>query len=609
MAEREIKTDIKTQTRRYSGISNLLARASLMQKLTLAYVFAVLLPTLGVGLYFYNQSQNYVKDIIIRNAETGSRQVADAVLAELNMAEKVADNIAYNKYIQDFLYRPFTSEAADYEYYNNFILRSMEQALNFSEVISQTNIYTSNTSNPESSRILKEERMRDVDWYQDFINSSREDLWIYPNFRGHYKRNVPRGDERVATYVKKVKSITGKFGMYLGTIAVDIAEKDMYLAMNSFYGTNGAAYVLDGRWNILYTTPNAGGTLEAEIVSEAMRSKEKYFFAGEDVYVVQPLEPLNVTILAKVPAGDTVKNTRLPSRNIILVVALGVILLEVITYFILKTVFSRIKQIVNVMNGVAKGNFNIRIPVTQHDEVGQLAEDFNVLIKKINSLVQDLIKKETAHKDAQMTALQYQINPHFIYNTIDTFRMRMELDGSYDTAEAVAAFGKILRYNINGRSKFAILGEELQHVENYMNIQKLRLGDRILMDWDVCEELRQMKVLRFILQPVVENSIKHAMPRGKQQLLISVKIKVEMDILEITVEDNGRGIRPERLAFLNQRLKFPVYADDMSAEESIGLMNINDRLRLFYGEQYHIRLESVVGKYTRTIIQISVLVH
>jgi sensor histidine kinase YesM len=261
-----------------------------------------------------------------------------------------------------------------------------------------------------------------------------------------------------------------------------------------------------------------------------------------------------------------------------------------------------------VMRIVAKGNFNIRIPNAHNDEVGQMAESFNVLIEKINFLINDVVKKETAYKDAQLTALQYQINPHFIYNTIDIFRMKLELEGNYEMADSITSFGKMLRYNINRDSQYATIKEEVDYIEKYLNLQKLRYGERIVFVADLPEDFKNIKIIRFMLQPIVENSIKHGIDNYKKGLYIQIKFIKRMRCVQVEVIDNGKGINDAELELLNKQLKNSKALEKKNdTYKNIGLENINARIKLFYGEQYYIKLESIEGEYTKAIINIPML--
>lgn len=270
---------------------------------------------------------------------------------------------------------------------------------------------------------------------------------------------------------------------------------------------------------------------------------------------------------------------------------------------------SRLKYIVKVMNKVSSGNFNVRIKMKQKDEIGQLSEDFNLLIEKINILFKENVEKEIAQKDAQLKALQYQINPHFIYNTIDIFRMKMELAGEYDTAKAITDFGKILRYNINSTSKYTTINEEVQQVIKYVNLQKQGYGSNIILKTGIPEELLDKKMIKFILQPLVENSIKHGGGKRRDATLnITIEFQIIGSKIQVTVSDDGKGIPEEKLNKLNRQFEAAAKIEEYDEDhESIGLLNINERIKLFYGKENHIRMESMVGKYTKTCFYMTII--
>jgi two-component system sensor histidine kinase YesM len=206
--------------------------------------------------------------------------------------------------------------------------------------------------------------------------------------------------------------------------------------------------------------------------------------------------------------------------------------------------------------------------------------------------------------------LQAQINPHFIYNTINLFSAKTELAGLYDVSEAFADFGQILRYNMNNQSAYATIDQEIHHVLRYIRLQKMRFGERLTINWTCEEQILQTPIIRFILQPVVENSIAHGM-RNRSRLLITLDVKQNSrrEII-IIISDNGAGISDTKLATLNRFFEQgtndapPVFAQGTGS--GIGLGNINERLRLFYGDVYTIKMESAEGHFTRTLITVPI---
>ena len=589
---------------------------SLLRKLTMAYTIAILIPTIVIGFYTYYQSMNSIKQETAQNAERNLIHIKEDIERKSVLIKNVTDNIVYNKKIQNLLNygMEFTPEAINY--FIESIANPIDYALDFNDAnIYQIGVYFVNKTVPEYNNFYKEERIKDEEWYDSFIKSKQDEIWIYPakSNRFNLNTNITKANktdinitdkQEDLTVLKMVKKIKGVNGKYLGVVTIDILEEDIFSSMNTGL-KNNEIYAMNIEKNIVY--PHRYDDAQKYIMLQIIDTgkKQGYSVHGNVLYSYETIEPLNIKIISKTPIESLVKKTFLASGYNILAVVLGVIVLEIFTYFILKMIFSRLNQIVMVMSIVAKGNFNIRIPIAHNDEVGQMAESFNVLIEKINFLISDVVKKETAYKDVQLTALQYQINPHFIYNTIDIFRMKLELEGNYEMADAITSFGKLLRYNINRDSQYATIKEEVDYIEKYFNLQKIRYGEKIVLIADLPKDFNNIKIIRFMLQPIIENSIKHGITNYKNELCIQIRFFKKMGCVQVHVIDNGRGITVAELEMLNKQLKNSRALEKKNdTYKNIGLENINSRIKLFYGEQYYIKLESIEGEYTKAIINI-----
>ncbi len=588
--------------RAWRFLVNMFSDMSLMKKLTLAYAFAILIPTAAIGSYSYIQSVEYAKKEAAGNGKQRLIQIKGEVERKISISSSIADNIAYNSKIQNLLYygMDFTAEAL-----NNFMYYTavpIDYFLNFSGTsIYQMGVYFVNNSIPEYNHFYKEERISEQQWYKEFLKRGQDQVWIYPATSDRYKYNGVSGSRTVIKLIKKINATDGK---YLGVITQDITMEEMFSAISG-EGLGSTFYIADNKNNIVYPEEYRGDMTYNKLFNKNISSTQGYFFDKDIIYNYDTVNALDLKIISRTPVGDMVEKTTLQSRNMIFAVILGGIILEIFTYFILKLIFSRLKQIVNIMGVVAKGNFSIRIPVLHKDEAGELAQDFNILIEKINMLIEDVTRKETAQKDAQLAALQYQINPHFIYNTIDTFRMRLELDGNYEMADAILYFGKMLRYNIANNSKYATIKEEVDYLEKYVVLQKLRYGDKLGLVVDMPEELANVKIIRFMLQPIVENSLKHGIDGVDKKLVINLSIQQKDAIIQIQITDNGKGINRRYLERLNDQMKNNTYVEDERMKENnIGLKNINMRLKLFYGDNYYLRMDSINGEFTKTTINI-----
>lgn len=207
---------------------------------------------------------------------------------------------------------------------------------------------------------------------------------------------------------------------------------------------------------------------------------------------------------------------------LIMMICFAIFIVAFIYFF--RLIFIRLRRMISIMHKVIQGDVKIRIPDDRPDELGQLARDMNGLIDMNNELIEKMLMKERLRKEAQISALQYQINPHFIYNTLDAFQMRLIKEKMYWIADLLADFGKILRYNLSDKTQETTLGEELNLIRKYLNLQKISTSQEIELELSIDESLKKYPVIKFLLQPVVENSIKYG--RNNNRLLkIEITIK------------------------------------------------------------------------------------
>lgn len=578
---------------------------SLIYKFTTVYFIAILIPTAIIGTYNYSQSQNYVKEQIIKSSYQTLLQVVNNVNFKIVVTKGIGEGIAYNERIIQFLSDEFVFNAENMATKYNYNLELLkDEAYNFSESdISNLGIYTNNETITENwAAFYNEGRIKDKKWYIDFIAGTGDSMWL-PLHDGVLYLEIQSVVKKYFTYVKKIYS--DGYKKYLGVIALDILGSRMFASMDN---NGGEFFVIDSNKNVLYKSKSLDETDQKQLLKLVITDESGNIMDRKSLYLYETVKGLNVKIIYKVNAEGLMKTYRQSGKSLILVVCVGILSLEVLTYLIFKTMFSRLKRIIDTMNKVSSGNFNVRIPVNSKDEFGVLAQDFNILIEKINDLIKDILKKEGAQKNAQLLALQYQINPHFIYNTIDIFRMKLEVLEIHETADALAKFGKILRYNIDNKNRYTTISEEIKQVQNYMIIQKFRYGEKIKLQIDLPEELKELVIIKFILQPVVENCIKHGFTDEKEELCIKITVEIENGDIVICISDNGKGIQREKLDILNLQFETSRYIKDMSGTDgTIGLENINDRVKLFYGTDYYIKIESDESKYSKVIIRAAIM--
>lgn len=302
-------------------------------------------------------------------------------------------------------------------------------------------------------------------------------------------------------------------------------------------------------------------------------------------------------------------------RNVTVALFIGFALITTIISILFALNVTRpLKRLSGLMRETELGRFRLaEEQELKGVEVGMLARSFNAMISRIEELIRQNVRVETNQKEAELYALQSQINPHFIYNTLETIGMAVEEGERETVVEMVTLLGRMLRFSVSNRSKFVTLEEELRNVKDYLAIQKFRFEDRFR--YAIAENTGtygrdRLYTPKFILQPIVENAIKHGLEARK---LLEVTIRTELrqvpetevEYLVITVIDNGPGIAPDRLDLLRGQLEEGETL--RKADSGFGIVNVHARIKLLLGGDYGLSFESRQGEGTRVTLLLPVL--
>jgi two-component system, sensor histidine kinase YesM len=290
-------------------------------------------------------------------------------------------------------------------------------------------------------------------------------------------------------------------------------------------------------------------------------------------------------------------------RNTTIIVFMAVVLIStIISIFLAWNVSRPIHRLTKLMKKVEQGNFEVDLSIKSSDEVGILAKSFNSMVLEIKDLIKMNYHIKLQQREAELYALQSQINPHFMYNTLETIGMAVEEGEDETVVEMVSLLGRMLRFSINNKDKMVPVEQEIQHMKDYLTIQKIRFEDRIELFIQEGVNTNAYFTPKFILQPIVENAIKHGLEHQLHfKLEISIMKSPNKEELIFTVKDDGPGIPEEILSKLNRYLD----SDPMDRRDSkFGLINVHGRVVMMFGEQYGIQIESMIGKGTEVTIRI-----
>jgi len=271
-----------------------------------------------------------------------------------------------------------------------------------------------------------------------------------------------------------------------------------------------------------------------------------------------------------------------------------------LSYQIPKSITRPLQKLTEVTEQVAEGNLSVRSDVQTGDEVGVLSDSLNTMIDKINELLEQVTKEQVRLRKAEFELLQSQINPHFLYNTLDAIIWLAEAGEQKKVVSMVRNLSDFFRTSLNRGKDIISVKEEILHVRSYLEIQQVRYQDILNYEIDIPEELGRYMIPKITIQPLVENALYHGIKNKRGSGNIHIRGSRQDNLLVIEIEDDGIGISKERLWQVNDGIRKKV----LTGKDIYGLYNVNERIRLNFGEEYGINIESTYGEGTVVRIQL-----
>ena len=334
--------------------------------------------------------------------------------------------------------------------------------------------------------------------------------------------------------------------------------------------------------------------IDAVCAMENRGGESKELMVGQERMALSVIEneATGWKIYTMVPYSDISAQVQSLNHSILLSIILCNLLILVCLLVVSLAITAPVKKLIEAMREVQQGNFDYRIDNKRSDEMGRLMETFNYMVFKIDMLIKEVYQEKLAQKNAELEALQSQINPHFLYNTLDTINWMLLEKKEYEISGIVVSLGEMMKYAISRSSRTVALREEIRHVSNYLLIQKERMEDKLEYEIDIPHQYESVQVPRLILQPLVENAIIHGIETGGK-VSIRVYEREEDGGCWLEVSDNGAGMDEEQL----KRLRDGTTEMRMD-HRSIGVEKVNKRIRLYYGEEFGLTIESRLGEGT-----------
>ncbi|TXK83927.1 sensor histidine kinase [Paenibacillus sp. N3.4] len=585
---------------------------SLNRKLSLLILFAIVIPLLSTGVVSYRIATSITEDKAKLAGMNTLKQISDKLDFVTQDVEIMSMFLIGQKDIQTYL----NSDVGDVNSYLQIVgtLWNLSYSKKYISNITITPIngnpalYTTTVTNSGLNALIEQ----DKSVYESAVR------WWSPL----YATQTSDGPKRVISLVRPIRDIN-TFKM-IGTLAISIdqSELERYLTQA---GWEESGYVLllnqhtdiisggDPLWlgrSMSEVFPHMGPFLDTSSIQSYKNSAQQY------TVLYNPIPRLNWKLVGFIPTHIY----RAQNEYVVTVtaVAIGIALLLAVlmVLYFLQWVTQPLIKLTQYLKDLNPDDTIPRYEVKSIDEVGLLVHSYNKLSERIGWLKEQVQQNEAMKKEADILALQAQINPHFLYNTLSSIHWIALRNKDHQISEMVGALSDFLRFSLNKGEEFCSVQQEISHAQNYAYIQSIRFPDQFTIEFFIDPEMQQLPMLKLLLQPLIENSLIHGIQKKKMKGHIYVHGELLEDQMKFVIEDTGIGIEELKLRDISQQLASAhqqlgrlnqAPKELKTSITSYGLINVHRRLLLHYGAQSGLQVYSTVGVGTRIAFSIPLL--
>lgn len=390
-------------------------------------------------------------------------------------------------------------------------------------------------------------------------------------------------------------------GKTIGYIVIYLNDELLKNLMSNGEFKDANIFIYDSSTNIIYKSDSESNDTELRkyirLTKQNTSSKFTSINVNKKRYILTSYtsDYTGWTTLIAVPEKYFQPDEGLYNRLKYLVVLFIIMLVLIGSRIISMRITSNLEKLSVAVTEIGQGNLDYPVSIADKDEIGELSRLIAKMSLDIKTMMKDLKVGEEKRRELEINALQSQINPHFLYNTLNTIKYMAVLHRAYNISDLTTSLVELLRTTVGTKGQLITLDMEIQHVRNYINIQKYKYIDKFDVIFQVEEGLEEYKTLKLMLQPVVENAIFHGIERSGKKGIIVIKVFKENDKIILSVKDNGAGMDKSSIDEILSNSD----GNNKNQFIKIGINNVNERIKLFFGSEYGINIESELGFYTR----------
>lgn len=392
-------------------------------------------------------------------------------------------------------------------------------------------------------------------------------------------------------------------------LIISLKENEIKKLFSQYQSEKRVKFYLTNKDGDIYSSLNTdevGTTLPYDVANNDYQIVD--YEEEKHLLVSYPVSYSDWRLVSLVPYKDTIGSINMVTRTTILIQG-GFLVLFLIGLIMLVREFTKpITRLHQVTKAIKQGDLTARIPLSGSNDVAQLGQSFNHMLDTIEEMIEQIKVKEEAKRNAELEMLQAQINPHFLFNVLNAIRLKIKMDGNAGSASLIYSLSALLRMTINRNNAFISLEEEVTIVKHYVDLMNFRHQHDVELEIDVSDTASSIEVPRFFLQPVIENAIIH----GKNNRKVTIRIMANeqsKNQLELIVTDNGKGMDAATLERLQEKVfksNSNTFIKSNQSFNGIGVQNVYQRMKLIYGEEFQMTIDSIEGEGTTLTLHIPV---
>lgn len=559
---------------------------NLRAKMMIYFFVCVVIPIICFGILLFGLQQRNTEQFMVRTLETSVLQLADRISQEFRSIQSISNLY----YLDDDLIESLSQEAAGSEvdllnqldrmaYIYSSGVGSMNTDIAIfdakGDYITKTSCSKSPSAQQFSSQVY---RQVNLSWFTSY---SFEEGTAAPNMLYAYR---PLHDRSTWQQV--------------GALVISIRENELRKVYSGYLSEAQNAYIIDRSGNIISSVDNQNVTyaIPSQILPLYSGTFQDMADGVPQLVTFHTLNTggLQLVVISNLNALRSMY--RQTTLVFLMILLLYVLLTMAVSWFIPKNFVRPIHELQTHIDLVKQGNLDTLVPVTSTDEIGQLSERYNEMLLRLRELLAEMMAAQQAQHKAEIHALQAQINPHFIYNSLASIRFLVFSKQNEAADQALVALISILRGTLSNPHDFSTVGQEIKLLQDYISLQRISFSQALHVEFQVDDTVRACKLCKLTLQPIVENAFIHGFSGGQTDCSIQVCARDLGERVEITIRDNGCGFDPKASRQTEYDGDFP--------HTGLGVANVHERLQLAFGPDFGLHTESAPGAGTTVTVTI-----